>query len=1160
MNKFTDYYCIKLIFKMSQQAFIGLVLICLLSGVLIAKEGHSQKLSEVKISLNCSNVSMITVFEKIENQTEFLFSYSEKIMGNKGNFRFMVQEESLEEVLKQIARESEVTFKRINGMILVKERKRKFEIPVIEEVLAKIIEGRVTDRETAEPIIGASVLVLGSTIGTVTDINGNYRLEAPENADKLIISYVGYESKVIVIGNQSVININLDPDIKNLNEVVVIGYGVQERGDITTAIASINGEDLKDQPVASFDQAIIGKLAGVQVIQKTGEPGIGTSIRVRGTGSITAGNDPLVVVDGFPLDNPSLAFENLNVNDIESIEVLKDASASAIYGSRGSNGVMIITTKKGKQGKLKVNYNGWMGFQEVSKKIDMLNAYDYALLAKDGHDNAYLDVVPDGSVNDPNEVRPIGWQQTPEDLFPYLEGQPGLTDTDWQDAIFRTAPIANHTLTLSGGSDNVKFYLSGFYIKQDGVVINSDYQKIGTRLNLNANLDRLELGLNFNPSFSINNRVQAYGPFGSEGVISSALQMPPVWSVYNPDGSYNYQGNGAWRIGVDTQHNGVVNPVAIANLIDNEYRKNTLLSNVFASFEIIENLKYKISFGTTINEGSTNYYRPSTLPLRGWQNLDSPSNPVAEASSTSQLNWILENTLSYQKDFGDHHFSAVAGYTIQKDHREYQWTQATNFPNDLVRTLSGGEVVDGTSTINEWSLISLLGRIQYDYKNRYLLSAAIRKDGSSRFGDNNKWGNFPSVSAGWRISEEDFLSGTDWLSNLKLRASYGKTGNFQIGNYEHIARLETSNYILGEGNGQSISGLQPSNVKNPDLGWEKTAMIDAGLDIGFLEDKLSLSLDWYNSKTSDLLLNVPVPLTTGFGTARQNLGEVQNRGWELGINAQTNIGQVNWQASFNISTNKNEVLSLGPEDTPIISTAGVGHNFFITQVGEAIGSNYLLVQDGVFLNENDLDQNPHFSGAFPGDFKFVDVDNDGEMDVNNDRAIVGNYFPDYIFGFNTGLNYKGVDFSLSLQGVQGNEIVNLMQRYINSMEGNFNNMTDALNRYRSEAEPGDGNTNRANRKGKGNNGRTSTWHLEDGSYVRLQNITIGYSLPSELLQKVKLSGFRIYLSGQNLFTWTNYSGYNPEVNNYDDNALTPGVDYGSYPLSRTYSVGANISF
>ena len=1043
----------------------------------------------------------------------------------------------------------------------------------------------MTDAESGQPIPGVNVLLKGTTQGTVTDIEGNYRLAAvPDAVTTLVFSYVGYLTQEAPINNRSAIDVALSADLESLNEVVVIGYGVQEKRDVTTAIASVSPEDLQDQPVSGFDQALAGKMAGVQVAQTSGTPGGGLSIRVRGTSSITAGNEPLYVVDGVPLSNETRSATNLgsndsgvdrypdqpinplnsiNVNDIASIEVLKDASAAAIYGSRGSNGVVLITTKQGRDGKTKISYNGYVGVQSVARKIDLLDAYQYAELNYEGHNNSYLDAVPSGSVTDTNEERIAraqalgispneGWLVPPE-ILPYVNGTPGLTNTDWQDEIFRQALIQNHAVSISGGNDNTRYYVSGTYFDQDGVIISSGFKQYSARFNVDINAtERLRVGLRFNPSFGQHDRVNSEGPYWDNGVIGSALVYGPLWPVRNEDGSFNFDHN-AWGY----SQTPFINPVATALLEQDEIDHTRLLGNAYLEYQLLPQLSYRVSFGTDLNFFRRDYYRPSTLENR---DIKGPSDPLGISKSDQFMNWLIEHTLSYNQSFGKHTIAGIAGFTAQQERQESTSLEANNFPNDLVQTLNAGQVSTGGSVIEAWSLLSYLGRVQYDFDSRYLFSAALRADGSSRFGPDNKWGLFPSVSAGWRLSEEPFLQNSRLISNLKLRASYGQTGNFQIPNYGSVALITSADYVFGEGDGQITNGLAPDTPGNSDLRWERTSTFDVGVDVGLLEDRLYLEVDYYTSNTTDLLLNVPVPLASGFSTVLQNIGKVNNRGLEVALTAQHQIGDLSLEAKVNVAANKNEVKALGPENEPIIATGGTGRARYVTQVGEPIGSYLTLVQEGVLRDQEAADTQPGFSNSQPGDFAFRDVNGDGEITVDGDAVITGNYIPDYTAGFTGRVGFRNLDFSFVVQAVKGNEIFNLFRRYFYNIEGNMNNYQGALDRWRSPQDTGDGITNRANRFQTGGNFEMSTWHIEDGSFVRVRNITLGYTLPTAISERAKLSQARLYVTAQNPFTFTNYIGYNPEVSSQPDNALAGGEDYGTYPLARTLTIGANLTF
>ena len=1022
----------------------------------------------------------------------------------------------------------------------------------------RTLTGKIVD-DAGIPVIGAAIVVKGnSKYGTVSANDGNFSLTVPTGYQTIECRYIGYqtiESKIDDASN--ILNITLFPTTIDVNEVVIVGYGIQNRRDVSTSISSMKAAGIENAPITDFRQAMAGKMAGVQVIQSSGDPEGSMTIRVRGIKSATAGNDPLYIIDGMPVER---GFESINSNDIESIEVLKDASSAAIYGSRGSNGVIIITTKKGKSEKTSVSYNGYYGLQQVSKKIEMLDAYQYADLVKDAHNAAYIDEVPTGSINDPNSVRPNGYQRIPTDFMPYLNGETGLTNTDWQDAIFRVAPTVSHNVSISGKSKTTNYFLSGGYYKQDGIIIGSDFERYSMRINLDGGTDKFKFGVNFTPSYSHSNKVNADGTYGSDGIIESALFIAPTLPIYNADGSYNFDGNGYYRIGTDYQISEIINPVALANEIDNAVDRVSMLGKVYGTYEFTKNLSFTSSLGGDFYATNETYYRPSTLPVVGWKYYGLSSNPTSYNDSRFYYNWQFENKLMYNKNIGKNRFNTVLVYSAEKATGKTAKVYATDYPNDFVRTISGGTVNNGSSDIAQWSLASWLGRVQYSYDGKYMASAALRSDGSSRFGKNNRWGYFPSASAAWRISDEKFMESATFIDDLKLRASYGQTGNFQIGNYEHLARVSQENCILGSGDGVLTSGYKPSGVENDDLGWEKTSMVNFGVDMSMMKGLLGFTVEYYDSKTSDMLLSVPVPLTSGYSTARMNIGEVSNKGLEYSINSQKKIGDFNYSASANISTNKNKVLKLGPGNTPLIETGSYSRAYYITEVGKPIGNYYLLVQDGIFSTEEQLTEYPHFSTTQAGDFRYVDVDKDGIIDANNDRTIVGNYMPDFTYGFNGSLGYKGVDVVFAFQGVYGNEILNLNNRYLANMEGNQNCTTIALNRWVSEENPGNGQVNRANRKQKGNNGFTSTYHIEDGSYLRLQTITIGYSLPKKITKLANIEQLRFYLSGKNLWTSTKYTGYNPEVSNRPSNALTPGEDYGSYPLAKVVTCGLNLTF
>ena len=661
-------------------------------------------------------------------------------------------------------------------------------------------------------------------------------------------------------------------------------------------------------------------------------------------------------------------------------------------------------------------------------------------------------------------------------------------------------------------------------------------------------------------------------------MVASALHSSPIFPVYNDDGSFCFAQN-SWSADTETimddgsikrgnSQTQVWNPVALAMLQKDEKKASRIFGNIYGEVAFLPSLKYRANFGVDLYNDSEDTFRPSTIPLS-----NTKGNPESIPEATSQTsriyNWVFEQTLSYNKNFGGHSVSVLGGWTMQYQRDESNYAFANGFIINSIPTLNAGTVTRGNSNASEWSLLSALARIQYNYLGKYMITGALRADGASRFGKNNRWGYFPSVSLGWRISEEKFMNSLEFIDDLKLRASYGLTGNFNIPNYGTQGELAYYSYVLGGSSPDAIKGAAPKSMPNPDLKWEKTAQVNVGFDATLFKNRLTLGLDLYNSNTYDLLLNVPVPMTTGYTTRLENIGKVNNKGIEFNISTNHQMGDVTWSAYFNISKNINEVKALGPGNADIISSGSVGNAYFITRVGEPIGSYYLPVVEGVYKNQAEVDASLHYvdspsnyglADTKPGDFKFKDVNGDGILDISDtDRAIVGNYMPDFAYGFGANIAWKGIDLGVIFQGVYGNEILNLSRRYFYNHEGNMNNYKGALDRWKSEDNLGSGMNVRANRVSKGQNGTTSTWHVEDGSYLRIKNISLGYTFPMSLVNKVCLQAARIYCSIQNPFTFTRYEGYNPEVSNRNS-VTTNGEDYGVYPLARTISLGVNLTF
>lgn len=1047
----------------------------------------------------------------------------------------------------------------------------------VKEVSAaqRTVTGKVVDQD-GNPVIGAMVVLVGTTNGSATNLDGKYSLTFKQNNASLELSSIGYETVTITLDDHQVVaDVVMPTEAVKLDDVVVIGYGVQNKRDVTTAITSIKSDEFKSLPTADFRDAMAAKMPGVQVLTLGGQPDGNVSVRVRGIQSATSGNDPLYVIDGVPCD--ARAFANIDGSDIESLEVLKDASAAAIYGSRGSCGVILITTKRGSSEKPVVSYDGQFSLSQVAKKIDMLNAYEWAELYVEARNGAYLKEQPTGSIGDPASARNSTYARIKPQILAYLYDETGtLTDTDWQDAIFRTAQTHKHSVSVSARTKNYNYYVGANFLQREGTIIGSDFQRFGARMNLDGKKNRLKYGISFSPSYSKTNYVDSDAQYNADGVIAAALTTPPVHPVYNADGSYNWDMMGLFKkednIGVgDTQTNVTLNAVALATEIDDVREKINLIGNAYVGVELFDGLEYKLSLGGDFYSYNRNYYRPSYIPDANVKNLISnrdqdktqdglssvgivASTPNATYNSNQYFHWSISNQLMYNKKFGDHSVNAIAAYEAEKQNIKTATITGEGLAgDDKIRTTKGKTLSVDDCLNNEYAytFASWLVRAQYSYKGRYMVSASIRGDGSSRFAPNTRWGYFPAASFGWRISDEPFMKNATWLNDMKIRASVGQTGNAQIGNSEYLALYGSATLDLGNG---LVNQVYPNQIANNDLGWEKNTQYNIGVDATLWNGLLNATVDLYYSKTTDMLFDVPVSSVSGLTSSNMNIGSMQNKGLELNLSHRKQIGDFSYELSGNFSLNRNKVLSLGDEDAPIIKTASYSGAYYITQVGQPVGCYYLMVQDGVFHNQEELETYPHFDETLVGDFRFVDTDGDGILEKDEDRQIVGNYMPDFYYGFGLQLGYKGFDLVANFQGVYGNEILNLERRYLCNMEASFNMMKEALNRFPY------GELNRATRKSTGNNGAcTSTFHLEDGSYLRLQTLSLGYTFPNRWLQKAKVSNLRLYLQGSNLFTLTNYTGYNPEVNKRASDALTPGEDYCSYPVPRTFTVGLSFN-
>ena len=1005
------------------------------------------------------------------------------------------------------------------------------------------VTGRVVDPKGG-PTIGATVVVKGSTSGATVGADGSFTIGGLANGNyTLVISSVGYTGQevAVTVPQTQPLRVTLAENATSLNDVVVVGYGTQKREDVTGALATVDPKALQDLPVVTVDQRLIGQVAGVQVQNTTGTPGGGPTIKIRGSGSIGAGDQPLFVIDGFPIASSANQSENplnlLNPDDIENLTVLKDASSTAIYGSRGANGVVVITTKHGRAGATNLDVNAYTGIQQVPQKgrPNMLNAQEFAQFRQD--------IITDA-------FKARGQVATPADIpAPFRDPAQYEAGTNWYDEIVHTAPQRSVNVSLNKGTEDLRSSLSLGYLDQDGTVRYTNYKRYTARINVEGKVgSKIRLGLNLAPTYS-NQKGNDYES-GFTDVLSRSLWLSPLIPVTDANGVRTPY------ITSPGMYSGP-NPFNSLEFAYSTTKRLQGIGGAFAEYTILPGLRARYNFNINYNSSDYFQFNPSFV---GGVNSPPPSIPNSYSTHDQDFNWLSEALLSYEKKIGENHtISAVAGYTAQKDHYEYQYLNADNYPSDDVKTINAASLIPGfDATVQEWSIISYLGRVNYVFKDRYLLTGTIRSDGSSRFGANKRYGTFPSVAAGWNIINEGFMQGFKSISNLKLRASYGQTGNYNIGNYTTIANVGTSNAVFG---GQLASGRALTSLANPNLTWEKSNQFDAGLDISFWQNRLAFTADVYRRITNGILLNNQLPTSSGYSSAIINSGKVLNRGLELALNTRNLTGAFTWNTSLNIAFNHNEVLALNGDNAPIYSgRSGEGSPQHITQVGHPIGEFFGYVVDGVYATQADFDASPKHVTSVLGSIKYRDVDGNGIIEPTKDFAVIGHAQPNYTWGVTNQFSFKGIDLNVIFVGSQGGQVLKTANQYLLNIDGIFNVDRKVLDRWRSPEQPGNGHIPTTNGARVIFRDTNSDW-VESGTFARLQNVTLGYHLPAALLARTGfIKGVRLYASGQNLALFSNYSGANPEANRNGSSVLTPGEDFLNYPLSRTIVFGTNLSF
>ncbi len=983
------------------------------------------------------------------------------------------------------------------------------------------INGKVTDND-GNPLPGVNIYEKKSQRGTITDLNGNFSLDQMEKGEILVFSFIGFQKKEIEINDQTALNVTIIPDYTEMEEAVVVGYGTVKKSDLTSAIATVKDDAFKDIPLGNAFDALRGKASGVYVKSPSGEPGQTPIIRIRGSSSFRASNDPLIVVDGSPVEKDY--FATINPQDIASVEVLKDASAAAIYGSRGANGVIMITTKRGIKGETQINFSTYHGWQSPTKNLNLLNSKQNAELINEINSNAGF---------------------SPPGIVDSLLRQ-GI-ENDWQDLLFQNAPMQNYNVSFRGGKEDILYMFSAGYLKQEGIVQPSLYDRYNFRLNLDNKVsDKLNLGVNLSGSYSHQSSLKNNENAFNGAVVASALATPPFLPIYNDDGTYAQ----------NPLETNMDNPIATAFGLDDNGYNTTLLGTVFGKYQLWKKLFLNSSFSVQ----KTNFKRDTYLSMRDTYIGRVTKQGEARSMASQSISWLWENTLLYEYNFLDsHNLKLMAGYTQQMWTYEGNSAARTGFTNDNIKLLTAGANMTGASNRkSERSMISYIARLNYGYNGKYLITATMRADGSSRFGPKNKYGYFPSASAAWILSKESFFPILDPISLFKVRFAWGETGNDGIGDYNYLTTYGTGTIAMNAGE-TLYSSYSPNGLAYEELQWETTKQTNLGFDLSFYADRITLSADYYWKQTTNLLATFGIPMTAGYGNAgvTLNFGQLMNEGIETSFTSHNTTGALKWTTDFSFTSNRNEIVNIGDYDDPHISSDALGNALNVATKGKPIWSIYGHEMIGIFQTPDQVTEHAfQAQGTAPGDVIFKDQpDEEGNTDgqINaNDRIIIGNPHPDYVIGLTNSFNYKGIDLMINANAVLGKDVYNATRSELDAMTWNRNATVVALDRWQGEGD--DTNVPRAIKTDPNDNNRASTRFLENGSFLKIRDIVIGYTLPKKWMSVIKIEKMRVYFSLSNYFTFTEYSGYDPEIG--DDK----GVDYNPFPHAKTMVFGLNMDF
>ncbi|NJB82153.1 TonB-dependent receptor [Wenyingzhuangia aestuarii] len=1077
---------------------------------------YSQK---AKVTLDLKNVSVEKVFREIEAQTEFKVLYNNNEFNDKEIVSVNVRNVLVTSVLNNLFSNTDINYKTVGKQIVLVKGKTVLNTQNLITQQQFVVKGMVSD-EFGMPIPGANVVVKGTTKGTITDFDGNYTLSVTNKTATLVFSYVGYKEKELPLNGKTTANVVLEQDVSELDAVVMVGYGTVKKSDVTGALSSIDTEQISKTQTTSIAQAIQGRAAGVTVSKSTGSPGATPTVRIRGTGTIN-NSDPLYVVDGVPINDIS----SINMEDAQSIEVLKDASATAIYGSRGANGVILITTKSGKKGTPTISYRMYAGVENKINNVDVLNAEQWATLYNEAK-------VNDGQPIDASLANPSS-----------------LTSYNWKDAVYRSGFMQNHQLSVSGGSDKSTYYISFGYINQNGIVKNSDYKRTNFRVNNTYQIKpKIKIGHNLQYANAEKTTVPEYSGNAWPRAAFAGYVVDPVTPIYNTDGTFGV-----------TSYSSAINPLGLVQYGQSPQIRESFFGNVFLEATIIKGLTFKSNYGLQINNTMVDNFQPSYFVSPTY--LSNVSTYRLNRSENRVM--ILSNTLNYNTTFNKKHtINALLGQEIQELNSNNVNTQRNGIPESVANpTLGSGDVSTASAdgTISKSKLLSFFGRLNYNYDDRYLVTGTYRFDGSSRFGSNNKWAQFPSLALAWNIHKENFYD-VDVINQLKFRAGWGETGNQNIPNTATYNTLNIgTNYLYGSDQGTAL-GVAPLQPGNPNLKWETTKTTNIGVDMALLNNAITFTAEYFVKNTSNMLMATPILTNAGYAQSPYtNAGDIENKGFEFSANYKKIINDFSFNIGGNISFIKNKVIKLADEGSIIQTGDGSGFkNIARTEAGQPLASFYGYVMDGIYQNQDEVDNGPTFLNSQPGDVRYKDLNDDGIID-DKDKTNIGSPFPEFTYGINIDMNYKQFDFTAFFQGSQGNKIFNASAYYLEGDLGT-NLRTSMLDRWTGEETSN--SVPRVTFANNGVNTALSSRFVRDGSYVRLKNVQLGYTVPNNVLNKVFINKLRVYVAGQNLVTFTKYDGLDPEVgiDSSQNNPLDIGIDRGRYPSVRTVSLGLDINF